>query len=53
MEVNGIKGIFFFVYEGINGMVFGICEGIDVLFVYLNSDECINFIFCKEFFYDE
>ena len=53
MEANGIKGTLLLAHEGINGTVSGTREGIDALLAYLNSDERINPISCKESLHDE
>ncbi|NDW15567.1 rhodanese-related sulfurtransferase [Alteromonas genovensis] len=53
MEKNGIRGTLLLAHEGINGTVSGPREGIDALVSYLNSDERINPISCKESLHDE
>jgi UPF0176 protein len=53
MEKNGIKGTLLLANEGINGTVSGTREGIDGLLHYLNSDDRINPISCKESLHDD
>ncbi len=53
MESNGIKGTLLLASEGINGTVSGTREGIDGLLQYLNADERINPISCKESLHEE
>ncbi|AMJ74511.1 oxygen-dependent tRNA uridine(34) hydroxylase TrhO [Alteromonas stellipolaris] len=53
MESNGIKGPLLLASEGINGTVSGTREGIDGLLQYLNADERINPISCKESLHEE
>ena len=53
METNGIKGTLLLASEGINGTVSGTREGIDGLLQYLNADERINPISCKESLHEE
>lgn len=53
MENNGIKGTLLLANEGINGTVSGTREGIDGLLSYLNADERLNPISCKESLHEE
>ncbi|MCU7554204.1 rhodanese-related sulfurtransferase [Alteromonas sp. ASW11-19] len=53
MVANDIKGTLLLAHEGINGTVSGPREGIDALLAYLNSDERINPISCKESLHEE
>lgn len=53
LENNGIKGTLLLANEGINGTVSGTREGIDGLLSYLNADERLNPISCKESLHEE
>ncbi|QPG04300.1 rhodanese-related sulfurtransferase [Salinimonas marina] len=53
MEKQGIKGTLLLAHEGLNGTVSGTREGIDNLIAWLNQDERINPLSCKESLHEE
>ena len=53
MEEQGIKGTLLLAHEGLNGTVSGTREGIDNLIAWLNQDERINPLSCKESLHEE